>query len=390
MIQLFAAKRCQEPCIKEALGQLEAQPGRDYESKMAERAAKEEALGHKLTGPKPTATPTRPRGVRKANITDPDSRIMATFNKRLQGYNAQAAASADQVIVAAEVHNVTNDQASFVPMAKAANENLAAAGHLGATECFVADAGYWSAANATTDVGADVLIATRKNAWRQAPKPSDDRLAVLARVNAGELSQRAAGDILGVSYTWVRDMTKRYFGTTGQRLTSTTDPDPAEWIPVIEALDRGEISRRAAADQLGTSAGRVNTMLAHVRGEAPEPSMVRRAMDDKLAQPIQAEPSSAAKSSSSPSSATSRPIAATGASPAGAWRPSRANGASSAPPTTCSSCERPSPADRRPRRARSRSEPSGFLRQPQERHIEDVDGWTSGVAISTELKTPGE
>ena len=30
-------------------------------------------------------------------------------------------------------------------------------------------------------------------------------------------------------------------------------------------------------------------MLAHVRGEAPEPSMVRRAMDDKLAQPTHAE-----------------------------------------------------------------------------------------------------
>jgi transposase len=270
--------------IKEALEQLEAQSGRDYESKMAERAAKEEATGHKLTGPKPTATPARPRGVRKANVTDPDSRIMATFNKRLQGYNAQAAASADQVIVAAEVHNITNDQASFVPMAKAVNENLAAAGHLGGTEVFLADAGYWSAANATTDVGADVLIATRKNAWRSAPTPSDERLAVLARVNAGELSQRAAGDILGVSYTWVRDMTKRYFGTTGQRISSTSDPDPAEWIPVIEQLDRAEISRRAAVDQLGISATRVKTMLAHVRGEAPEPSMVRRAMDDKLAQ----------------------------------------------------------------------------------------------------------
>ncbi|HEY5386032.1 MAG TPA: hypothetical protein VIJ56_12425, partial [Acidimicrobiales bacterium] len=229
------------------------------------------------------------RGVRKANITDPDSRMMATFNKRLQGYNAQAAASADQVIVAAEVNNNTNDQISFVPMARAANENLTAAGHLCGTEVFLADAGYWSAANATTDVGADVLIATRKSPWRNAPKPSDDRLAVLARVNAGELSQRAAGEILGVSYTWVRDMTKRYFGTTGQRIRSMSDPDPAEWVPVIEQVDRGEISRRAAADQLGVSNTRVMTMLAHVRSEAPDPSMVRRAMDDKLAQPTHAE-----------------------------------------------------------------------------------------------------
>lgn len=270
--------------LKEALRQLEAQPARDYESKLQERAAKEEELGRKLTGPKPTVRPVRPRTRRSANTTDPDSRIMATLNRRLQGYNAQAAASADQVIVAAEVHNVTNDQASFVPMAKAVNENLAAAGYQDAPGTFLADAGYWSAANATTDVGADVLIATRKNAWRAAPKPDDDRLSVLAKVNRGELSQRAAGDLLGVSYTWVRDMTKRYFGDTGERLTSFSDPDPTEWLPIIEAVDREEISQRAAADRLGISAGRVRTMLAHVRGEAPEPTMVRRAMDDKLAQ----------------------------------------------------------------------------------------------------------
>ena len=38
--------------IKEALRQLEAQGARDYQSRMAERAAKEKALGHRLTGPR--------------------------------------------------------------------------------------------------------------------------------------------------------------------------------------------------------------------------------------------------------------------------------------------------------------------------------------------------
>jgi transposase len=274
--------------IKEALRQLEEQSSRDYESKMAERAAKEEALGHKLRGPKPTKDSVRPRTPRRGNTTDPDSRVMATFNKRLQGYNAQAAASADQVIVAAEVTNITNDQVSFVPLATATQDNLAAADHRGDVGTFVADAGYWSAANASADVGADVLIATRKSAWRRRAEPSDERLEVLARVNRGELSQRAAGEILGVSYTWVRDMTKRYFSTSAQRISDTADPDPAEWIPVIEALERGEISQRGAIDRLGISASRVKTMLAYVRGEGPEPSMVRRAMDDKLAQPIHA------------------------------------------------------------------------------------------------------
>jgi hypothetical protein len=276
--------------IRESLDQLERQDARDYETRMAERAAKEAALGQKLRGPKPTPTPARPRSPRRANITDPDSRVMVTHGRGvLQGYNAQAAATADQIVVAAEVTVTTNDQTSFVPLARAAVENLRDAGHDEPVGSVVADAGYWSAANATTEVGADVLIATRESAWRRAPKPSDDKLAVLARVNRGELSQREAGRLLGVSYTWVRDMTKRYFGTDGERITNEAEPDPEEWIPIIERVDRGELSRRAAGDQLGVGDNRIKTMLAHVRGEAPDPTIVRKAMNAKLAEADNAE-----------------------------------------------------------------------------------------------------
>jgi hypothetical protein len=133
------------------------------------------------------------------------------------------------------------------------------------------------------------LIATRKTAWVKADKPSDDKLAVLAKVNRGELSQRQAGEILGVSYTWVRDMTKRYFGREGQRLTRNAEPEPAEWIPVIERLARGEISRRAARDELTISDTRAKAMLAHVLGEAIDPTVARAAMDAKLADPVGTE-----------------------------------------------------------------------------------------------------
>ena len=84
-------------------------------------------------------------------------------------------------------------------------------------------------------------------------------------------------------------MTKRYFGQEGQRVARTAEPEPAEWIPVIERLDRGEISKRAARDELTVSASRINAMLAHIRGEATEPTIARKAMDDKLAQPDNAE-----------------------------------------------------------------------------------------------------
>ncbi len=112
---------------------------------------------------------------------------------------------------------------------------------------------------------------------------------MLARVNRGELSQREAGRILGVSYTWVRDMTKRYFSKDGPRQARTAEPEPREWIPVIERLARGEISKRAGMDELQVSDSRLNAMLAHVRGEAVEPGIARNQMDTRLAEPENAD-----------------------------------------------------------------------------------------------------
>ena len=287
----WSGSRGRRERIRVALAELDRQTARDYETRIAERAAKEASTGRKLTGPPPSPEAARRSKPRRANTTDPHSRIIANASKGvIQGYNAQAAATAAQIVVAAEVTATTNDQPHFVPVAASVAENLADAGWDQPVGTLLADAGYWSVANSTADVGAaNVLIATRKSAWRKADKPDDDKLAVLARVNRGELSQRAAGDLLGVSYTWVRDMTKRYFGTEGQRIARTEEPEPDEWIPVIERLARGEISRRAARDELCVSTTRVNSMLAHVRGEAIDPSIARRTMDAKLAEPANAE-----------------------------------------------------------------------------------------------------
>jgi transposase len=286
----WAGGRDRRARIRAALDELESQKVRDYESRMAERAKRESELGRKLTGPQPKKDSARRARPRRANTTDPHSRIIAQESKGVvQGYNAQTAATAEQIVVAAEVTATTNDQPHFVPMATAVTENLTDAGHHDGVGTFVADAGYWTAANATTDVGAEVLIATRKTPWRKAEKPDDDRLAVLAKVNRGELSQRKAGEILGISYSAVANMTKRYFGTEGQRITRTTEPEPEEWIPLVERVDRGELSRRDARHELSVSDGRVKTMLAHVRGEATDPSIARKTMEDKLAEPEQAE-----------------------------------------------------------------------------------------------------
>jgi len=61
--------------------------------------------------------------------------VIAQRRKVWAGYNAQAAATADQVVVAAEVTATTNDQTQFVPMATAVKENLADAGNADAVGC---------------------------------------------------------------------------------------------------------------------------------------------------------------------------------------------------------------------------------------------------------------
>jgi hypothetical protein len=113
---------------------------------MAERAAREAATGRKLPGPQPRTDPAPGVQARRVNTTDPHSRVVPRgAHGVVQGYNAQAAATAGQIVVAAEVTATSNDQPHFVPMATAASENLVAAGHPDPVGAFVADAGYWTA-----------------------------------------------------------------------------------------------------------------------------------------------------------------------------------------------------------------------------------------------------
>ena len=102
-------------------------------------------------------------------------------------------------------------------------------------------------------------------------------------------------------------MTKRYFGHDGQRITRSAEPEPREWIPVVERVAAGEISMRAASDQLAVSVSRVKTMLAHIRGDITDPTVARNAMDDKLSQPDNAALYRKRSVSIEPASATSKP-----------------------------------------------------------------------------------
>ena len=98
----------------------------------------------------------------KANITDPESRILKTAAGWVQGYNAQAAVDENQIVVACAVTQDANDVGQYQPMVAATGAALAAAGVTDPIGTVLADAGYWSEDNATAE-GPNRLIATLKD-----------------------------------------------------------------------------------------------------------------------------------------------------------------------------------------------------------------------------------
>jgi transposase len=99
---------------------------------------------------------------RQVNLTDPESRIMKTQRGWIQGYNAQAAVNANQIVIHTAVTQDTNDVNQYLPMVAATQAALAAAGIGDPIGVVLADAGYWSLENATA-TGPERLIATNKD-----------------------------------------------------------------------------------------------------------------------------------------------------------------------------------------------------------------------------------
>jgi transposase len=91
--------------------------------------------------PSPHRVPDTPTG--KINTTDPDSRLMKVTGGYVQGYNAQAAVSERQIVLAAEISVDSPDFGQLEPMVEATTGELAKAGVPESPEVVVADAGYW-------------------------------------------------------------------------------------------------------------------------------------------------------------------------------------------------------------------------------------------------------
>lgn len=137
--------------------------------------------------PNPYRPPAAPVG--KINITDPDSRNVKTPRGWVQGYNAQAAVTETQIVLAAEVTTDSPDFGHLEPMVAATESELAAIGHRQMPQVVVADAGYWHHVqmDAIVERGIQVLIPPDAGKRRGArPGWDGGRYAFMRRVLASD------------------------------------------------------------------------------------------------------------------------------------------------------------------------------------------------------------
>jgi hypothetical protein len=119
---------------------------------------------------KPYPLPERPGG--KINVTDPDSRNLKTTRGWVQGYNAQAAVTEQQIVIAAEISTESLDTANLQPLVEIAGAELDAAGVKEKPGVVLADAGYWKneAIEALVGQGIQTLVAPDADK-RKEPRP---------------------------------------------------------------------------------------------------------------------------------------------------------------------------------------------------------------------------
>jgi transposase len=163
--RLRQAKRELEAEWEQERAAAEAHNARCAEDAAARRAGKPRS--GRPAAPRPV--PVTPTG--RLNVSDPDSRPMRTARGFVQGYAAQAAATEEQIIVAAELVQKGTDRGLLEPMTRQLLAELRGAKIDERPEALLADAGYWSAAqiDAVRQTGIDVLVAPDSNTRRGPP-----------------------------------------------------------------------------------------------------------------------------------------------------------------------------------------------------------------------------
>jgi transposase len=161
--------------LRAAKAELEA----EWEAeRQADHARLDRRAEHEVqTGRKPPGRPPLERDLSgdppgRVNLTDRDSRPQRTPRGFIQGYNAHAVATSEQIIIAAELTTSSADQGRLGPMITAAREQLTAAGVSDSVEVVLADAGYWHAGQIQALMGDGIAALVPPDAHtRSEPNP---------------------------------------------------------------------------------------------------------------------------------------------------------------------------------------------------------------------------
>jgi len=200
--------------IQEAKARLEAEARVKAEEEQRQRdeaQAQREAEGRIRRGKEPAPIDPTPEEKAQTNFTDPEAKIMKQSNKGFDySFNAQAVVdSANQIIVAAEVTRAANDKQQAVPMARAALDNLSAAGIEQPKAADgtpvplpnTADTGYFSeqAVQELEKMGVDPHIAVGRQKHHEAavsPEPATSSAKTSVKEKMAQKLRSAAGKLL--------------------------------------------------------------------------------------------------------------------------------------------------------------------------------------------------
>lgn len=193
-------RRCRDDLEAE-----QAQAQAAYEENLRWRADWEAGHGRRLGGRRPAPPDPGALAKRTVNTTDPDTRLIyRTGRAAVQGYNAQAVVSPEQIILAAEITQQSNDSGQLEPMITSAADVLKSAGIDEPLDVVLADGGYWNSSQITSlrNQGIKPIVPT-KAARRTKPRklsarqgPEAQRIEELLKTPEGAALDRRRQQIV--------------------------------------------------------------------------------------------------------------------------------------------------------------------------------------------------
>jgi transposase len=215
--EALASKAGRLARLQQAKALLESEAAereRRYQQRVAALAAAARAKGKQPRSHiKPRRRDEAPNPKATANVTDPDSRLVHARSGWVQGYNAQAVTTCEQVIVAAELTQHTSDLQQLRPMLAATTATLTAAGIRERPGTLLADCGYWSIANLTEIPDAPALLIPPARHGRHG-KPRKDGKPSASRSDGlrAAMTAKLASDDGKALYTLRRQTIEPVFG----------------------------------------------------------------------------------------------------------------------------------------------------------------------------------